>query len=136
MQDAVAIKIFTDPAGFANEERAYGIKALAEAVGTTPTFMKNEDRSAVMPNGWPFPPFTVAEKGQPLDVWMRSYSADPITGMQVLGLTASWIDAMRHASCLRCATYCRAAAHCHTEGSVRLGTYPVVDNDVDVLLEA
>ena len=86
MQDAVAIKIFTDPAGFANEERAYGIKAIAEAVGTTPTFMKNEDRSAVMPNGWPFPAYTVAEKGQPLDVWMRSYSADPITSMQVLGL--------------------------------------------------
>lgn len=82
LQDAVTIKIFTDPNGFANEERAYGIKAIAEAC-TKPTFFANEDRTAMMPNGWPFPPFTVSEKGQPLDVWMSSYSADPITSMQV-----------------------------------------------------
>ena len=79
----MAIKLFTDAAGFANEERAYGIKAVAEAVGTSPTFMPNSDLSAMMPNGLPFPPYTVAEKGQPLDVWMGSYSADPITSMQV-----------------------------------------------------
>jgi hypothetical protein len=83
VQDAVAIKFFTDPAGFANEQRAYGMKAVAEAVGTRPTFFANEDRAAVMPNGWPFPPFTVSEKGQPLHVWMNSYSADPVTSMQV-----------------------------------------------------
>ena len=83
MQDAVAIKFFTEPAGFANEQRAYCIKAVAEAVGAVPALMPNSDCSAVMPNGWPFPPYTVAEKGQPLDVWMGSYSADPITSMQV-----------------------------------------------------
>jgi hypothetical protein len=83
MQDSVAIKIFTDAAGFWNEERAYGIKAVAEAVGRAPTFTRNEDCSAMMPNGWPFPPFTIAEKGQSLEVWMQSYSADPITSMQV-----------------------------------------------------
>lgn len=83
MQDAVAIKIFTNAAGFANEERAYGIKSVADAVGTCPSFMRNADRAAVMPSGWPFPPFTIAEKGQPLNTWMSSYSADPITSMQV-----------------------------------------------------
>ena len=85
VQDVVAIKFFTDLAGFANEQRVYGIKAVSEAVGAVPAFMRNSDSSALMPNGWPFPPFTVAEKGQPLDVWMRSYSADPITSMQVQG---------------------------------------------------
>jgi hypothetical protein len=83
MQDSVAIKIFTDAAGFLNEERAYGIKAVVEAVGRAPTFIRNKDCSAMMPNGWPFPPFTIAEKGQSLEVWMQSYSADPITSMQV-----------------------------------------------------
>ena len=57
MQDVVAIKIFADPAGFANEERAYGIKALAEVVGQTPTFSNNEDRGMMMSNGLPFPPY-------------------------------------------------------------------------------
>ncbi|NJR41440.1 MAG: hypothetical protein HC767_01040 [Akkermansiaceae bacterium] len=82
VQDVVAIKFFTDPAGFANEERAYSIKAVAEAVGSLPVFMRNENSAAVMPSGWPFPPFTVSEKGQPLDVWMRGYSADLVTSMQ------------------------------------------------------
>ena len=84
MQDAVAIKFFTEPAGFANEQRAYCIKAVAEAVGAVPALMPNSDCSAVMPNGWPFPPYTVAPKGQPLDVWMERFAADTITSMQVL----------------------------------------------------
>lgn len=84
VQDPVAIKIFTDTAAYANEQRAYNIKAVAEAVGTPPIFMTNSDGSTAMPSGEPFPPFTVAEKGQPLDMWMERFSADPITSMQVL----------------------------------------------------
>ena len=79
VQDVVAIKIFTDPAGFANEERAYGVLAVAEVAGPTPTFSKNEDCSMMMPNGLPFPPYTVAGKGKPLDVLTQ----DPNSCMQV-----------------------------------------------------
>jgi hypothetical protein len=89
LQDAVAIKFFTDPAGFANEQRAYDIKAVAEAVGAHPTFWRNDDRAALMPNGWPFPPFTVSSKGQPLGAWISKFEADSITSMQVPALTHS-----------------------------------------------
>jgi hypothetical protein len=83
MQYVVALKFFTDPAGFANEERAYGIKAVSDALGALPAFISNQDRCALMPNGWPFPPFTVSDKGQPLDEWMKRFTADPVTSMQV-----------------------------------------------------
>ena len=89
VQDMVAIKFFTDPVGFANEHRAYNIKSVAEAVGMSPIFMDNDDCSSKMPNGLPFPPYTVTEKGQPLDVWMERHAADPITSMQVLMPVAS-----------------------------------------------
>lgn len=82
VQDAVALKFFTDAAGFANEQRAYSMPAITQALDA-PTFMNNADRAAVMPSGLPFPPFTVAEKGQSLEVWLRSFSADAITTMQV-----------------------------------------------------
>jgi hypothetical protein len=83
-QNPVAIKIYTDPVGFFNEERAYCMKLVTEAAGVPPTFMRNTDGYAAMPNGMPFPPFTVSEKGQPLDMWLERFSADPITSMQVL----------------------------------------------------
>lgn len=75
----MAIKIFTEDTGFANEERAYDIKAIAEAAGASPIFSRNEDCCMMMQNGLPFPPYTVAERGQPLDVLVQ----DPFTCMQV-----------------------------------------------------
>ena len=79
----MAIKIFTDPAAFVNEQQVYSIEAVADAVGVNPTFMKTDDGTALMPSGQPFPPFTVSERARSLEVWMNSYAADTITSMQV-----------------------------------------------------
>ena len=86
MQDAVAVKIFTDPAGFANEQRVYRVRAVADAVGSPPILMNNKDGTAASPCGWRFPPFTVADRGQPLDAWLACYKADILTCVQVLHL--------------------------------------------------
>ena len=44
--------------------------------GIPPILMHHKDGAAVAPSGWTFPPFTVAERGQPLDAWIASYTAD------------------------------------------------------------
>jgi hypothetical protein len=89
VQDSVALKFFTDSAGFANEQRACSNPAVAEAIGSPPVFILNSDCAAMMPTGIPFPPFTVSEKGQPLDVWMKRFRADTITSMQVCSLVSA-----------------------------------------------
>ena len=84
MQDAVVLKVFTDPAGFANEQRVYRIRAVADAVGSPPVLMNNKDGAAASPSGWRFPAFTVADRGKPLDAWLACYTADMLTCVQVL----------------------------------------------------
>jgi hypothetical protein len=83
VQSPVMIKIFTDPVAFSNEEQAYGLSLVEEAVEVAPTFIDNADGGAVMPNGLPFPPFSISDKGEPLNVWLERCSIDPITSMQV-----------------------------------------------------
>jgi hypothetical protein len=82
-QDEMAIKLFTNTAGFAAEQAAYGHSSIADAVGTPPLFVNNADRIACTPYGFVFPPFMVTERGQPLSEWMSTYSADMVTSMQV-----------------------------------------------------
>lgn len=83
MQDEVAIKLYTNTAGFSNEQILYAKKEVVQAAGKPPAFVNNADRTAVTPYGFVFPPFTVAEKAQPLAEWNKRFQADVITSMQV-----------------------------------------------------
>lgn len=89
VQDPVAIKIFTHLKAFANEQRAYNLKAVVDAVGVPPTFVPNKDGKIMMPKGTPYPPFMVTAKAQPLDNWVTRFGADSITSMQVCCLPAN-----------------------------------------------
>jgi hypothetical protein len=82
LQDAVAIKVYIDPAGFSIEQMVYG-RLATSSVGTAPAFCNNADCSASTPYGFVFPPFTVTKKAQPLSEWFEKFEADFVTSMQV-----------------------------------------------------
>ena len=83
MQERVAIKIYTNAAGFSNEQVLYGKQEVQDAAAVPPMFVNNADRCAVTPYGFVFPPFTVTEECQPLSQWLKTFQADFITSMQV-----------------------------------------------------
>jgi hypothetical protein len=108
VQDEVTIKLFTNTAGFAAEQAVYGHARVTDAVGKPPLFLNNADRIARTPYGFVFPPFMIAERGQPLSEWMSSFSADIVTSMQVglvlpsAGSGAGWSTACMTMCLCRC----------------------------------
>lgn len=84
MQDPVVLKLFTSPGAFEKEQQMYNTRKVAAAVGDTPVFMDNQDRSVATPAGFLLPPLAVYEQQQPLTEWLQQYPADNITSMQVL----------------------------------------------------
>jgi hypothetical protein len=82
MQDPVAIKFYTNMAAYANEKMIYAIPAIADQLGAVPALMDNADGAARSPSGFVFPPHSIAEQGQSLEVWLQQFTTDIVTSMQ------------------------------------------------------
>jgi hypothetical protein len=84
LQDNVAIKFYSDPLAFSNEQKIYSNAKIAEVVGGAPVLLDNADGRIQAPSGFVFPPHSVADKGQPLQQWLTLFEADFVTSMQVI----------------------------------------------------
>jgi hypothetical protein len=78
----VAIKIYTNQQCFAVERAVYSHKEIAPALGASPIFSQNHDKSARTPYGYYFPPYTISEKCEPLERVMRRGTVNFPTVMQ------------------------------------------------------
>ena len=83
MREGVAIKFFLDRHAFAVEQHLFSLAPLQAALAV-PVLNGNGEGHARSPQGYVFPPHSVAEVAQPLETWMAdTHSGDFITCMQV-----------------------------------------------------
>lgn len=84
MQDQVAIKFFIDRHAFDIEQHLFSLEPLKASFVAPTAWCTNVDGAVRSPQGYIFPPHTVADVGEPLETWMAGENAaDFITCIQV-----------------------------------------------------
>lgn len=83
MQEKFAIKFFMDKKAFDIEQQLFSLPSIRSAL-PAPAFLANVDGAVRSPQGYVFPPHTVAPAAEPLEKWMSSqHYSDFVTVFQV-----------------------------------------------------